>query len=549
MRYAASAVAHGQLPALMTATLNAPAGINLMWNSSLLLPAILLSPITLLFGPQVSLTVLTTIGFAGSASAMFFVLRRWQVSLSAAALAGAVYGFSPALLQSAIGHYDLQLAVLPPLIIHAMLRIAVSPAEELTDLGLPLRRGLRLGLLITAELFISEELALTTVLTGLLLTAWLAAGSPKRAARQAATATFSLGVAAGTTLIVAGWALWTQFFGPLTQSGSPFLPDFYVNDLTGFVTPSGYLLFHTSASASAAAFYRGQAPEYLAYLGWPLIIVLVLAMVAFWRRPAVRAVACTAVVLALLSLGGYPLVSGISHPGVNLPWHWIEGLPLAGSVLPDRLSILTAGAAAALLALAFDLVRAHLRPRLSRAKTALVSGIAVLACLPLVPSPLPAASAVPLPAGWRTAITALHLPAGARVLVVPVPQVHLTEAMRWAADSGQQLDLIGGYFIGPAWNGQAYIDGNGTAPTASYLNELWAAGLAPGSPLAATAAGAGLPPPATPPSAAQIRSDLRAWNPAAIVAVASGGSALATYLVQMFGPPSIATGTVLAWRR
>ena len=98
-----------------------------MWNSSLLLPSILFAPVTLLFGAQVSLTVLTTLGFAGSAAAMFWCCARWQVSGSAAALAGALYGFSPALLQSALGHYDLQLAVLPPLIVDAMLRIAIGP--------------------------------------------------------------------------------------------------------------------------------------------------------------------------------------------------------------------------------------------------------------------------------------------------------------------------------------------------------------------------------------------------------------------------------------
>ena len=65
----------------------------------------------------------------------------------------------------------------------------------------------------------------------------------------------------GVTLATAGWALSVQFLGPLTQNSSPFLPDFYVNDLTGFVTPSGFLLFHTSASAAAAAAYRGQAPS------------------------------------------------------------------------------------------------------------------------------------------------------------------------------------------------------------------------------------------------------------------------------------------------
>ena len=83
---------------------------------------------TLLFGPQASLTVLTTLGFAGSAYALFYVLRRWQVSAGAAALAGAVYGFSPALVHSALGHYNLQFAVLPPLIIDAGLALAAGQA-------------------------------------------------------------------------------------------------------------------------------------------------------------------------------------------------------------------------------------------------------------------------------------------------------------------------------------------------------------------------------------------------------------------------------------
>ena len=222
MRYAAHAIAHWQLPALATTALNAPSGINVMWNSSLLLPSILFAPVTLLFGAQVSLTVLTTLGFAGSAAAMFWVLRRWQVSGPAAALAGALYGFSPALLQSALGHYDLQLAVLPPLIVHAMLRIAIGPrpgpvappevpgpgappgpvappaqgappepavsaevsagrGRPLTGLRSEVRSGIWLGLLVTAEIFVSEELALTTVLTGALLIAILGTGFGRQA--------------------------------------------------------------------------------------------------------------------------------------------------------------------------------------------------------------------------------------------------------------------------------------------------------------------------------------------------------------------------------
>lgn len=549
MRYAAAAVAHGHMPALVTSALNVPDGVNLMWNSSLLLPCLLLSPVTLLFGPQVSLTAATTIGFAGSASAMFGVLRRWEVSPSAAALGGAVYGFSPALLHSAIGHYDLQLAILPPLIISAMLRLAAGPSAQVGQPAGHVRTGLALGMLLAAQLFISEELALTTAVTGILLVACLATGYRCQAIRRARPAAVGLAVAGCTTLALAGWGLWVQFFGPLAQSGSPFTRDFYENDLSSFVTPSGYLLFHTQASAATAALYRGQPPEYLAYLGWPLIIALVLAAAVFWRRPVVRALGGTVAILVVLSLGGYPLVAGASHTSLLLPWHWLEGLPLAGSVLPDRLSILIDGLAAALLAVALDLARTELRAAEdSRGVSTLVGIWAVLVCLPLVPLPLPAAPATPLPVGWVAALTKLDLPAGSRVLVVPVPEVHLTAAMRWEADGGKQYALVGGYFIGPAWNGVGYVDGNGPAATSTYLNQLWAAGLRPGSPLDALTADIILGAPTAPPAASQVRADLTRWHLAAVVAVTPRGSALAAYLTSLFGHPAASGGSTMAWK-
>lgn len=554
MRNAATAVSHGQLPALVTSAMNLPAGVNLMWNSSLLLPSVLLAPVTLLFGPQVSLTVLTTAGFAGSAAAMFSVLRRWHVSVSAAALAGAIYGFSPALLQSAIGHYNLQFAVLPPLIVHAMLRTAVPPSQPspVTARHLPLpahvRAGLTLGCLVAAELFISEELDLTTVLTGLLLLACLATGHLRLAISRARAMIIGMAVAAGTTLALTGWALWVQFFGPLTQTGAPFTRDFFENDLSGFVTPSSYLLLHTQASAATAGLYRGGAPEYLAYLGWPLIFAVVAAAAAFWLRPVVRALGGTAAILALLSLGGYLLVGGVSHPSAPLPWHWIEGLPLAGSVLPDRFSILIDGLVAALLAVTLDLARARLRQGTTRRLAVLATVAAVFACLPLVPLPLPAATAPPLPDGWVATLAELRLPAGARVLVVPVPEAQLTAPMRWVADSGTQYSIVGGYFIGPASNGVAYVDGNGLDPISTYLNQLWVAGLRPGSALAGIAASVHFAAPTSQPSASQVRAYLAGWHLAAVIAVTSPGSALDSYLTGLFGAPAVAAGTVLAWR-
>jgi hypothetical protein len=49
---------------LLTDYLSYPHGVNLMWNTSLLLPGVVVAPVTLLFGPQVALTTLLTLGFA-----------------------------------------------------------------------------------------------------------------------------------------------------------------------------------------------------------------------------------------------------------------------------------------------------------------------------------------------------------------------------------------------------------------------------------------------------------------------------------------------------
>ena len=237
------------------------------------------------------------------------------------------------MLHSAIGHYDLQFAVLPPLIIHVGLRLATRPAVRGA-----VRGGLWLGLLVTAQLFITEEILAVTAIAGLVLVAVLAASRPRAVPAAARRVAAGLAVAAGVTAVIAGYPLWVQFFGPLRQHGSPFMLDYFKNDLSSFVVPSSYQLFHTAGSAAAAARYQGQLPEYLGYLGWPLLVVLVLAAIACWRRLPARAAAVACVVLGVFSLGGTLLFGGHHHPAIKLPWYWLQGLPLLESALPDRFS-------------------------------------------------------------------------------------------------------------------------------------------------------------------------------------------------------------------
>jgi hypothetical protein len=545
-RYDATAVAHLHLPALTTDAMNAPQGISVMWNTFMPLPGMLLAPVTLLAGPQASLTVLMTAGFAGSAHLMFAVLRRWGAGVAAAALGGAVYGFSPALVQSSLGHYDLQFAVLPPLIADAALclvtgrpvtgRLAAGP------LGAAGRSaaacGAWLGLLAAAQVFIAEETLLDTAVAVAVMTAVLAASHPRAMAGRVRAVVTGLAAGVGVAAVVAGYPLWVQFFGPLRQGSSPFTPDFYKADLAGFVRPSSFLLLHTAASARFATSFQGGLPEYIAYLGWPMLATLTVVTACFWRLPRLRATAVAFAVLAVLSLGGTLLAGGHEHAGVKLPWYWLQTLPVTGSVLPDRFGLVADGAAAAAFAFGFDAARA----RWGRASR-LIAGLAAVAVLPLIPAPLPVATPAPVPAGWSTALSALRLPASAHVLVVPIPVSTFTEPLRWQADTGQPASLVGGYYMGPTWAGQAATDGNGLSSEAMYLNQLWAK-----SAHANVATVATLPAYGIYPDALQMRAQLRGWQVSAVVAVTTPASPLGRYLTGLLGPPAEHAGQVLAWR-
>jgi hypothetical protein len=576
-RYDATAIAHGHLPALITTAMNAPQGVSVMWNTFMMLPGTLLAPVTWLAGPQAALTVFMTAGFAGSALAMFVVLRRWLVtgggvSVAAAALGGAVYGFSPAVVHSAIGHYDLQFAVLPPLIIDTGLRLVTGRVS----VG---RGGAWLGLLVTAQLFITEEILAVTAIAGTVMVAVLAASRPRAVRGAVRRVAAGLGVAACLTLVIAGYPLYVQFFGPLRQHGSPFTTDFFKNDLSTFVVPSSLQLFHTGSSAAAALRFQGLLPEYLGYLGWPLIVVLVLAAIAFWRRLPVRTAAVACAVLGVFSLGGTLMFGGHHHPAIKLPWYWLQSLPLLNAALPDRFSLVADGAAAALLAFAVDaavpaLAAFAARPRLLGRRpglglpglglpgldlpglavgwrpAAVVMAGAVLAVLPIVPGPLPAKTANPVPPGWTAAFAGLRLPPAASVLTVPVPMSTFTEPLRWQAATGQPGSLVGGYFIGPAWNGRSYIDGSGLPAAARYLNLIWACSPAdlPVTVKAEVPAGACQATNVKGVSPAEMRKQIKAWRVSAVVAVTTPGSILARYLTSLLGAPSAVTSDVLAWR-
>ena len=184
----------------------------------------------------------------------------------------------------------------------------------------------------------------------------LAASRPRAVPALVPGAVTGLAAAAGVLVVTAGYPLWVQFHGPLAEQGSPWKLGHFRNRPGDFVNgPSGVLL-HSQATVVYLSQHAVRMVEYFAYLGWPMLVVLVLAAVCFWRDLRVRALALAFVVLEVLSLGSRTVVVGGLHiPATLMPWHYLQGLPLLSQSLPNRFSLLADGAAAVVLAFSLDL--------------------------------------------------------------------------------------------------------------------------------------------------------------------------------------------------
>ena len=433
------ALGDGQ-PPLHTTALNAPEGINLMWNNGMALPALLFAPVTAAWGGLATVTVLTALGLAGSATAAFGALRALGAATGPAALGGAVFGFSPAIVAQSLGHPNLVFDVLAPVLVLLAVRLAVEERPRA-------RTAVLLGLLTAVQLLIGEEVLFGTGVVVGLLVLGLAVAHPRAAARRAPRFLGLAGVALGVFVVLGAPLLAFQLFGPLPQRGSPFNVAYFGIDLANYVVPTPQQIATTGPRALG---FPGGPEEHGGFLGWPLLVVAVVALVFGGRRA--RVPLAVAAVVGVFAMGEELRVDG-RGTGIALPWRLLAGLPGFEHVIPSRLSLFTAGLVGAGLAFAVTALRAP-------AARAVATVLVLAAVLPLTPARLPGVDARAVPAFFTT--PAARMCPGGSVLVLPFPAQNTTEPLRWQAKAGMAFAMPGGYFIGPAANGHAYLGGQPT---------------------------------------------------------------------------------------
>ncbi|WP_410809771.1 hypothetical protein [Micromonospora sp. 067-2] len=470
---------------LLTDRLNAPDGVNLMANTTVIALGVVCAPVTLLLGAPVTFALLAAANLAGTAVAWYLLFHRMlRARRLAAALGGGLCGFGPGMISQTNSHLHMTAQWLVPVIVWLVIRLlrasdpgpastgtdsstgADSGTDRLRPAGLDRRRvfssAAGLAAAVTAQVFIGEEVLFLAAVTLLVMAVSYAVADRDLARRAFPGFAGGLAVAAGLALLVLGYPLWFQFAGPQGVSDGMFSPEYFSADLSSWWTLSP---LSVAGSDESARLTTGAA-EYNTFLGWPLLLVAAACAIWAGRRRLVLACVAAAVVMGTLSLGPEVVLGG-TRTALPGPYALLAGLPVVDGALPMRFGLALVPIIATLLVLAVD------RALRSTGRTRRLVPLAVVAALlPIFPAPLPTAERPAIPefitgGHWRQCVQP-----GGVLVTVPLPTPKEPWPMRWAAAADADFGLPEGFFIGPYGRGGTAAMGTFKQPTSALLADV-----------------------------------------------------------------------------
>jgi hypothetical protein len=534
------AILHGANP-LANNWLNTPSGVNLMDNTSMPLLGVLGAPITLLLSPVATFNILLNLAFAGSATAFFFMARRFVSLWPVAFVGGLLYGFSPFATAEGIAHLFVVVGVVPPLV------ILVLDREFRSRDGSPWLSGIALGACFVVQFYISFEILASIVVMALLpiLIVWFSVVAGRLELDMGRLSKMSISGAA-VVLLGIGYGAWITLAGPQHVTG-PVQPGIALagvsSDPVGLIVPTknqqftiGHAALGDSLVAERKQNWRivyDDTTENGTYVGIPLLLCLVVGTIALRRRRIVQLTAVMAAVAFILSMGTYLHFDG-HRTGVPLPFIIPANLPFFDNGVAARYSMFFWLFASLLFALIVEALYGAIRAdgsAVHRRRAVIGSSLlVVLALFPLVPAWPYGEGPLKTPTWFTT--DARSLRDGSTVVVYPFSNSLNASSMVWQAMSNMSFRMPGGFAV--------FRKGSGHRPDgATFVSER--------SPLklALVACSKGQTPQISPET---LVSQLRGLHARfVVVSPAASGAPCATGLfAEVLGKPRL-LGGVMVW--
>jgi hypothetical protein len=338
--------------------LAAPVGVRLGNDTLMPLLGVVMTPVTLAFGPSASYNLLVIVAPGLAAYAMYRAARLWLPSRSGAIAAGAFFGLSGMLASQDWQHLHTAMGcVFLPLTLEAAVRLCRGPT---------LGRGVILGLVLGAAVLVDQEAALLAAfLAALVLVPWLLR-------RSGAAGPRAVGVGAVTAVMIASPQLAAMAQAGLRAGrGRPHVK--FAAELPSLFAPSPRLAQY-GMTGLASVYHAHTSHELLATFGVVLTLLAVLGLVVSWRRPASRKLALLWLGSAALALGPTLYIAGRQYvplaealrgkrASLLMPYTWLIQIPGLGSFREaDRFALLGLVGAALLAGAAVDWLRRRAWP-------------------------------------------------------------------------------------------------------------------------------------------------------------------------------------------
>jgi hypothetical protein len=428
------AITHGLNP-FITYHVWYPHGFNMTWVTSVPSAALLTLPVTLLAGAVASFNILSLLAPALSAWAGFLLARYVTRDTSSSLIAGYLFGFSSYELGEMLGHLHLNVTFVVPLLVLIVVQRIRGDLSRRRFVA-----ALAAGLLL--QLGLATEILATVCVFGAITWVIFFAFAPSEERRR-------LWMVAGeiimAVVIMAALGAPFLFFafkdlGDVTQINSPQF--FSVDPLNIFVPTKLTRVGGTLFADLVQRFHLFEHGAYGAYLGLPLVLILILQLRDIRQRPCLKPLCITLLVMIVLSLGPALRVAGVIT-NVWLPWSLALHLPLIHQALPSRFFMYVEMAAAMAVAL-----------WLSAAKRGWDQAgrfaLGVLACVSLLPNPTMFRwTPLPLVPFFEPNNVDVLLGRNANVIVLPYGDCCGRPSLIWQWQSGMRFTQSGGNLCYP----------------------------------------------------------------------------------------------------
>ncbi len=310
----------------VTDKLWAPFGQNLAWTTSIPSLAIILWPVTSILGPIFSYNLANILGLTLNAFAVFLICRSLSIHYWPSIFGGFIFFFSSYQWGQLVGHLNLTVTF-------AILFLIYLFILRLNDRIGRIKYIIFCSILLAFQFGVSNEIYTTAIIFAFM--AYIIAGINAKMNISLRHKLTILGIETTVGIIISTIVLTPYLYFLFKDNISQSIQNtsFFSTDPINFLIPTPITWLGGNLLSGISNKFAGNFSEEGAYLGLPLLIIVITFIYQFrddWYR-------CLIIILAILflfSLGPYLRI--LNHKSIVLPWFLFTQLPLIKHVLPIR---------------------------------------------------------------------------------------------------------------------------------------------------------------------------------------------------------------------